>query len=1425
MQLVFKLKGWTDVVGPNDIKAPLISDSKTHDDHAHAYIMLHVSKEVFVNVAESSTAHAAWHLLKQIYEPKCNASVLQHLQTFFAMQQGDDSVQNYITKVKSTASMIRDTASKDMIELTDSLISAKLLIGASQKFRNVISAIDVQDSPLTLPGISSILLREEKRQENSEQDTSSLLSSQVSALQSANSALSSQVQKLTVASRARPVDMSKYCSLHRRHGHTDDECFVQHPELRRAKRHNTQDLHHYPRALSANFKHKHSRSKLDWILDSGCSHHMSFDASLLNDYTKNSKCPGIQLGDNSIIETPGQGTMAIDIDGGHQIALDNVLHAPKLERNLMSISQCTSNGLKFWFDADSCTIFPNGGTVPPVGKPLCSVAKGNDNLYRIHRRADSPAQTFFGVRSQACIPKEVWHKRLGHINDRDLQRLHTNNATGIFIAKDSQSSTSRSNRCESCIMSKMARAPFPSSRHNLASRPFEVVFSDICGPFPVPSLAGSRYFISFIDKKTRYAMVYFLKQKSDALDAFKTFDAMAFRRSGQRINAVETLHTDNGGEYLSALFKEFCEKQGIVQETTVPYCPQQNAIAERFNRTMQEIGNSIRHEAGLGREFWAESINTAVYLYVRRPHSALNFITPYEALRQEKPDLSHLRIFGCRAWYRIPAELRRKLSPRAEPAIFIGYSKTQQGYCFWNPIKRRIVVSRDAVFDENTFPAKSPRQDQNETTNFNDIILFSTHGRTIRSDVEIQNESSLAIDDNEQQDNNASEAISAQIPEPASANGSPDRCQSPYDEEEDVFHDVVETIPSDEGKVMRQHELRRSSRSRTQTRPYWLTYPNIGAPAPDPDIEHDAFANVVAIANKIKACDVSVPSTYKQAMHGPNAAYWREAVNKEFSALVQKGTWTQSSLPTGSKAIGCKWVFKVKAHADGSIDKFKARLVIKGFSQRPGIDFNETFAPVAHHTSLRIVIALAATHSLQLHQLDVIGAYLNGNVDEEIYMTLPPECVDSPEQSVVRLRKALYGLKQAGMVWNREIDQFLTTELKFLRSLADPCIYTRNNASDVMLLALYVDDILLAHNNTTLADQIIAQFSAKFDITDLGQPTKLLGMRIHQDISCGTITLDQGYYINESLDRFNMRDCNMVETPHAVGVYLNSSMSPSTPDEITRMKQVPYRELVGSLNYIATMTRPDISTAVGVLCRFGANPGPLHWNAAKRILKYLSGTQTYGIKYSKSTNGCNQVVGYSDSDWAGDPETRRSTSGFVFCLANGPISWNSKRQRAVSTSSVEAEYVALYGATREATWVRQLLAELGFRQEQPTTIFEDNNGCIAISQNRRTDERTKHIDVKYHFTREKVEQGTIVVKPCRTDQMIADSLTKPIDTKKYLWCRQAMGLVDITHIGDKLRGRIETNNVSPAEDLTLPFNIATTSEQCRRHNERELHVG
>jgi len=547
----------------------------------------------------------------------------------------------------------------------------------------------------------------------------------------------------------------------------------------------------------------------------------------------------------------------------------------------------------------------------------------------------------------------------------------------------------------------------------------------------------------------------------------------------------------------------------------------------------------------------------------------------------------------------------------------------------------------------------------------------------------------------------------------------------------------------------------------------------------------------------LKTVSVLVPQSVTQAMSSSEGGHWLDAMQSEYRQMQDFNTWSLEELPRDRKAIGCKWVFNVKPSlvGDGCVRKFKARLVIKGFSQRPGIDYSETFSPVAHAESFRIIMALSAQQGLFLRQIDVVGAFLNGDIDGDIYMKQPDGfTVSGKERLVCKLSKALYGLKQAGMIWNQQLDNFLVDKLHFRRTIADPCVYFQKQDNFMAIILVHVDDIIIAHNDLSLCDSIVSSLKSKWNVTDLGEPSRVLGMQLERSDQTGSIFLHQQEYIEELLVRFNMKECKTVPTPHQPGHYLSTTMSPSTEEERTDMKTVPYSELVGSLNWLATSTRPDIANAVGTLCRFISNPGRQHWTAAQRVLRYLSGTSEFGLRFSISnSDDISSLYGYSDADWAGDPDTRRSTTGFVFTVHGAPVSWKSKLQQSSALSSVEAEYIALCGASREAKWIRQLLFEINQPEPKATIIYDDNKGCISVSGNNRTDSRTKHIDVKYHYVRQMILNQQIKIEYLPTQDMIADIFTKPTSTATFSRLRPR--LVSVPAYG--LRGRVEdqTNNV------------------------------
>ena len=513
------------------------------------------------------------------------------------------------------------------------------------------------------------------------------------------------------------------------------------------------------------------------------------------------------------------------------------------------------------------------------------------------------------------------------------------------------------------------------------------------------------------------------------------------------------------------------------------------------------------------------------------------------------------------------------------------------------------------------------------------------------------------------------------------------------------------------------------------------------------------------------------PSTFQEAVRSSDASLWMKAMQEEMEALHKNKTWELVALPKGRKAIGNKWVYKIKRDSNDQVERYRARLVVKGYAQKEGIDFNEIFSPVVRLNTIRVVLAMCAAFDLHLEQLDVKTAFLHGELEEEIYM-LQPEGFEEQGNLVCRLTKSLYGLKQAPRCWYRRFDSFILS-LKYNRLNSDHCAYyKRFGNDDFIILLLYVDDMLVVGPNKDRIQELKAQLAREFDMKDLGPANKILGMQIHRDRRDRKVWLSQKNYLLKVLRRFNMQDCKPISTPLSVGYKLSSSMCPSNEAQRMEMSRVPYASAVGSLMYAMICTRPDIAHAIGMVSRFMANPGQEHWNAVKRILRYIKGTSSAALCY----RGSQYVVrGYVDSDFAGDLDKRKSTTGYVFTLAGGAVSWLSKLQSVVALSTTEAEYMAATQACKEAVWIRRLLEELGHNQ-QTITVYCDSQSALHIARNPAFHSRTKHIGVQYHFVREVVEDGSVDLQKIHTKENLADVMTKAINADKFIWSRSLYGL-------------------------------------------------
>jgi len=489
--------------------------------------------------------------------------------------------------------------------------------------------------------------------------------------------------------------------------------------------------------------------------------------------------------------------------------------------------------------------------------------------------------------------------------------------------------------------------------------------------------------------------------------------------------------------------------------------------------------------------------------------------------------------------------------------------------------------------------------------------------------------------------------------------------------------------------------------------------------------------------------------------------------------------------PAGCRPIGLKWVFKVKRDERGAVVKHKARLVARGFVQREGIDFEEVFAPVARMESVQLLLALAGAKDWQVHHLDVKSAFLNGDLAEIVYVKQAPGfIVKGAEKKVLRLRKALYGLRQAPRAWNAKLDATMA-ELGFQRCATEHALYTRRRGKEHLIVGVYVDDLIVTGARTADIAKFKEQMAARFRMSDLGPLSYYLGIEVKQGED--TIKLGQRAYALKLIERAGMAGSKAVATPMEERIKLSKQSTAAKVDATL------YRSIVGGLRWL-THTRPDIAFAVGYVSCFMEDPREDHWAAVKRLLRYVQGTAEWGLVFPKrgglqlkvfseappeTKEGTPGLTVFSDADMAGDIDGRRSTSGVLIFLGGAPIAWQSLKQKMVALSTCEAEYVAAATAACQVVWMRRLLTELTGVQAQPPALKVDNQPAIALAKNPVLHDRSKHIDVKFHFLRDCVDGGQLVIEFVDTGRQLADILTKSLGRLRFMELRGMIGMAEV----------------------------------------------
>ena len=908
----------------------------------------------------------------------------------------------------------------------------------------------------------------------------------------------------------------------------------------------------------------------------------------------------------------------------------------------------------------------------------------------------------------AATPKpetaELWHRRFGHLGYHNLEALVREDMVDGIKVPERDFKAAKAVVCEPCILAKHHKAPFPASKRE-STEPLELLHMDLCGPMPVPSLGGSKYVATFLDDFSKLSIVRIITYKSETTTTVRKVLHLLENQTKRRVQAIRT---DNGREYVNTELTQYLKSRGILHQTTVPYTPEQNGAAERLNRTLMERARAMLSDAGLPKELWAEAVNTANYIRCRSP-AAKKLRTPWELFFGQKPDVSHMRTFGATAYSHLPEEKRQKLDNRSIRGVMVGYPDSTKGYRILLD-NQTVIISRSVIFDEGTGVTS----------------IGSKHAPQWEAD---DSES-----DPEEQAQEEQVLVHQELPEEPPDSDQPAAPQP-------------------------QTSLRRSTRAPRPPSEWWKQPTAAGANA--------SFSSKCDTANATSAT-LMEPDTYEEAMASEEAEQWQQAMDEEIASLMANNTWTLEELPPGLQAIPVKWVFKVKTAANGGAERYKARLVAKGYRQREGIDFDEVFAPVSKYATLRTLLAIVAAEDLELHQLDIKTAFLNGTIEEDIYLQQPPGYKEGPGNLACHLHRALYGLRQAPRQWHARLKQELEA-IGFTESEADPGLFSYHSKEDTIHLLVYVDDILIAAQSLSSVEWAKSKVMTAFEARDLGEAQIYLGMLIERDRTRQSLKLSQQRMTTQLLSKYQMQDAK----PKSVPLTASTKLTKDEGEPLDKHKY-GFSQLIGSLMYLAVCTRPDIAQAVGALARYMTTPTTIHWAAALGVLRYLAGTRGQGICFGRG-NSSDQLLGYCDSDYAKDLDTRRSTTGYVFILNGGAITWSSRRQQTVAASTTEAEYMAAAAATKEALWLRKLIDDLQ-RTVSTITIRADNQGAVKLLKNPITSLRSKHINVIYHFARERVARKEVAFEYVKTEHMLADFLTKPVAEGKHTFCRDGLGL-------------------------------------------------
>lgn len=1282
---------------------------------AWSTIFLHLSDNVIREVGDTTTAIDIWTKLESLYKTKTLPNKCYLWKQFFSFKfESNSDLETNLDRFNKLSQDLTNSGET----LSSDQKSVALLSSLPDKYKELKNALEYGRISVTVDDIVASL-RNKELEFKSETKTSTTgvgyhIRGNYSYKKNNNSFQNKTFGKPKDYSGNFSKDKNKFnkfdskakgkrCYFCGKMGHFIKDCIKRMDELKNSNKIEGGAALAYEEAAASNgqvYVTCHSSGKDEWILDSGCTFHMTPCKKYFTEFMEVNGGQVI-MGNDFSCKIKGIGKIVLKLENGYVLTLNKIRYIPSLKRNLISLGTLDDEGFN--------TII-NKGTLILQKKfdKIAQVFKSN-GIYIL--KALQQKNQSIAAAVTLSDKSEIWHKRLGHLSDKNLHILKKQGHLG-------NEKIEKVSFCEHCIYGKQKKLPFSAGTHK-STCILDYLHADLWGPASVNTYSGFKYYLLIIDDLSRKSWVLLLKNKSDTFQNFVNWKTLVENQVNKK---VKTLRTDNGLEFCNEEFDNFCKDNGILRHRTVVYTPQQNGLAERMNRTLLERVRCMLTSSGLPKLFWGEAVKTASYLINKCPTKSLNYETPDQVWNGQPADYSKLKTFGCSAYVH---QNEGKLEPRSIKGVFLGYGEGVKGYRVW--LKGlggyRVTISRNVVFNEIDMPCL---KEKGSTPTETDQNISTIQTELTPAELNTENENQFQVEHAPEQD-------------------TPDLNS--------------ETEPDPHINPLEDYLLARD-RTRREIRP--------PARYSEPD-----FITALSVIGPLEGD----PTSYEEAVEGKNANMWLEAMKDEMLSLEKNNTWVLVNKPKGAKVIDCKWIYKVKEGdpKDDSV-RFKARLVAKGFNQREGIDYNEIFSPVVKYTSIRILLSIVSQYDFELEQLDVKTAFLHGNLDEKIFMSQPKGFEQKGKENwVCYLKKSLYGLKQAPRQWYIRFDTFIKS-LDFNRSEYDPCFYYKGKGGpNSYYLLLYVDDMLLAGYDANEIKNIKQRLKQEFEMKDLGCAKRILGMEIKRNRSNQTLFLTQQTYILKMLTRFSMNEAKVVTLPLASHFKFSVEQCPKSEFERSRMDKIPYANAIGSVMYVMVCTRPDLAFAISTLSRYMSNPGEYHWEALKWLLKYLKGTSDLGLMFCKGETEI-QLKGFVDSDFAGNCDNRKSTSAYVFTVNNACVSWKSQLQKIVALSTTEAEYIAASDAVKEGIWLKNLLDEIGFSGND-ATVYSDSQSAIHLSRNPVFHDRTKHIDVKFHFIRDIIEKEIIKIEKISTKCNPADMGTKILPLYKFKDCLNLLNII------------------------------------------------